>query len=219
MLVCSYSWEKSGHKNWLAAKFRSPICHLTLGAQLHVNSTSPWCLPVRDRLQVTPLWSALAAQALIKLGWWMGGPLLKMPPRGWSGNTSVIFSGWHLALGHQEHGPKSWLCCFWKFQFLSWLNCFAKNFFSLICGINPIRGFVNSDEQVCPQRRRHSCCCVLAGSFPPIFLQPQKDHDPEYSCFDLQHSERVNDMHGAGCPFWREEPFSWRGSSMSLAKD
>lgn len=137
-----------------------------------------WCLPGRDRLQVTPLWSALAVQALIKLGWWMGGLLLEMSPQGWSGNMSLwYFLGGIYCLAIRNMGNKEVRIA--SFENLSFLVCSTT--LQRMCSFSlwykpPIHGLVSSDwdKHIRPQRLRCSSCCVLTGSFPHISHQPRR---------------------------------------------
>ena len=175
MLACSYSWGKNWHKNWLAGSFSVPFVTLPLKPNCMSIPCPLWCLPVRDRPQVTSPWSALAAQALIKLGWRMGAPVLEMPARGCPGNVPwLYFLGgiWCLKLRNMEN--KDWVLPFLKtqsskglFWVPSWRNSFAARPL-LPLAVNPVSEWPDELKRaVCRRRPRLSCFCLLGSLFPP----------------------------------------------------
>ena len=126
MFVCSYSWGKSWHQNWLAAKFLSPICHLTLRAQLYVNAMSPRMPASEGKTTGHFAMICFSCQGSGQ-PWLMDGCLAV-------GNVSMgplrkyaraVFSGWHLALDSKKHGTSRVEFCFsWKSRVLK--TCFVS---------------------------------------------------------------------------------------------
>lgn len=224
MLVCSYSWGKSWHKNWLAGKFLSPICHLTLGAQLYVNSMSP-LMPGSEGETTGHFPMICLSRHGSDQAWLMDGcPVVGNVSTGLLRKYSfAVFSGWHLLLQSKTRGKQGVGFCPRKSRVLKRsVSSYVPRLRVHVSGrpvipfaTNPVSGLMTSREQFVHRDQGFPgfvCLTVCFANPQLISVEPHKGDDSERSSWlDSQRSEGVNEMCSSEHCFWREESLSWRG--------